>query len=110
MEMYEFRRTYSDRWYRVFVEPKHYVEIHVMKGNELTGVRRFVTGDEAEYDSFNLSYTGKILSITAKSATFSTTPGSRRTRRIKWDEFATRNWDFDAERVKKENLERMLYL
>ena len=60
----------------------------------------FKIGDVAEYDSYNLSYTAEIVSITEKTVTFDNR-GKRR--RIKLHEFDWRNWDFDAAKTAEQN-------
>jgi hypothetical protein len=66
--------------------------------------RTFRVGDEAEYDSYNLSYIGTIVAIGEK--TVSIADGSKTTR-LDLYTFALRNWDFDAERARKRNSEWM---
>lgn len=69
-------------------------------------------GDEAEYSSYNLSYTGQITKITEKTVTIVAYPGSRmaRTHRLSLNEFCWRNFDFDAVATAKRNSEEMMYL
>lgn len=69
--------------------------------------KMFRIGDEAEYDSYNLSYTGTITSITEKSVTFKTRSGVKR---LSLYEFDWRNYDFDAEETRKQNFETMNYI
>lgn len=61
----------------------------------------FQIGDEAVYDAYNFSYTGKIVSITDKTVTIK---GSR-TRRLKLEDFGRWNYDFDAEKIARERYE-----
>jgi len=70
---------------------------------------KFEIGDTAEYDSFNLSYTGKIVSITAKTVTIQP-PLNDKKRRLKIDTFQWRNWDFDAAETARKNSETMMYI
>lgn len=93
--------------YRVYVHPGSHVEIHTHTNGNLTAVKVFKIGDEAAYDSFNLTYTATITSITEKNAIFRVYSG---TRRIRWKEFAWRNFDFDAEEIRRQNSEEMTYL
>ena len=62
--------------------------------------RTFKLGDEAEYDSFNLVYTGQIVAITDKIVTIQ--DGSER-HRLDLYEFIRRNWDLDLEKIGKNN-------
>lgn len=69
----------------------------------------FKIGDIAEYDSYNLSYLGKIVSITEKTVTIE--PRYEKTkRRLKLYEFAWRNYNFNLEQVEKENHETSMYI
>lgn len=67
----------------------------------------FHIGDEAEYDSFNLQYTGEIVKITEKAVTIT---NHGRNYRLDLHKFAWRNIDFDAEEVAKKNAETMMYI
>ncbi len=69
---------------------------------------KFVLGDIAEYDSFNLSYTAEIVSITDKTVTFKLRDG--RKKRLKIATFQWRNWNFDAEETAQKNSETMMYI
>ena len=64
---------------------------------------KFEIGDEAEYNSYNLRYTGKIISITEK--TVSIKNAFNEVSRLKIADFCWRNWDFNAEKVKQYNTE-----
>ncbi len=74
--------------------------------------KTFVIGDTAEYGSYNLSYTGKIVSITEKTVTieepYNYNPPRRH--RLKLREFSWRNYDFDAAETARRNSEAMYYL
>ena len=70
---------------------------------------KFEIGDTVEYDSFNLSYTGKIVSITAKTVTIQP-PLNDKKRRLKIDTFQWRNWNFDAAETARKNSETMMYI
>jgi len=69
----------------------------------------FRIGDEVEYDSYNLSYTGHIVSIGAKTVTINTGRGEPK-RRLKLEEFSWRNRRFDAEETRRKNHEEMMHL
>jgi hypothetical protein len=60
----------------------------------------FLLGNIAEYDSYNLSYTGKIVSITDK--TVSIQDGST-TKRLKLTDFIWRNHNFSLAETKYKN-------
>lgn len=95
-------------------------EVEVQKGKSISVFRKehstsptvFEIGDEAEYDSYNLKYTGIIRSITEKTVTIEAYPNSSMAKkhRLKLDSFAWRNWNFDSDRVAKQNAETMMYI
>ena len=92
-----------------------YDSITVHKAMRDGSIKQGVTlrlGDEAEYGSYNLSYTGTITKITEKCVTIVAYPGSNmaRTHRLDLNEFCWRNWDFDAVATAKRNHEEMMYL
>lgn len=91
--------------YRVEVLKHEYVSI--FKNGEL--VNLFVVGDEAEYDSYNLSYTGKIVGITDSRVTIRK-PHANGDTYLSMYEFCWRNYGFDAEQVAQKNHEAMQYL
>lgn len=70
----------------------------------------FEVGDEAEHGSYNLIYTGKIVSITPKTVTVERKDIGCGNRRLKWNEFAWRNHDFDAAKVASYNSNEMMYI
>ena len=105
------------------VQPGEWAEIVKGKSIRLFGARqrwvgnekrvhlyenKFVLGDTAEYDSFNLSYTGEITSITDKTIVFTLRDG--RKKRLKIATFQWRNWNFDAEETSRKNSETMMYI
>lgn len=100
------KTTYDQ--YTIEVEPKKSITIT----REGKPSNQFFIGDQAEYDSYNLKYTGIIRSITEKTVTIEAYPGSSIARkyRLKLSEFAWRNWNFDFDRVQAENSETMLYI
>lgn len=80
------------------------------KGVFLTPYRiEFRVGDWAEYDSYNLSYTGRIVAIGAKTVTIESYPGTANARkhRLSIYKFNWRNWNFDAELIARRNSEWM---
>lgn len=68
--------------------------------------KSFRIGDWAEYDSYNLKYNGKIVSIGEKTVTIQHDRCTERSR-LNLKDFAWRNWDFDLEKSAKENSETM---
>lgn len=63
--------------------------------------RTFKIGDTVEYDSYNLSYTGKISAIGLKTVTV--VAYEHETHRLDLNTFCWRNWDFDLEEIQKRN-------
>ena len=73
----------------------------------------FQVGDTAEYDSYNLSYTGEITKITEKTVTIMAYPDSptmKRAHRLDIHQFAWRNYDFNREETARKNSEMMMTL
>lgn len=75
-------------------------------------VNQFNIGDEAEYGSYNLIYTGPITKITDKMVQITAYPGTRNETRhnLSLDTFCWRNEKFDAVKVAKYNQEEMYYI
>jgi hypothetical protein len=94
-----------------YITPGVQVEVHTHKKDGLTNVKVFKVGDHVEYDSYNLSYTGPITSITGKTVIVRKGNWSNaKTKRMKPEEFAWRNFDFDLDRVNRENWETSMYI
>jgi len=73
----------------------------------------FKVGDIATYDSWNLIYTGEIVKITDKAVHIVKNKGHKyneKTMRLDLYQFASQNWDFDADKAAKHNSEEMMYL
>lgn len=100
---HKFRNT----TYRVFVTPGQRVEIHTHEHGNLVNVRVFQVGDQAEYDSYNLSYYAPIKKITKKNAIFEV---YGRRKMVKWETFAWRNYDFNLNKARENNSETMNYI
>lgn len=66
--------------------------------------RTFRLGDTAEYDSFNLSYTGEIVSIGEKSITVR---DGKKLHRLSIYEFDWRNFDLNLEAIEARNFEHL---
>ena len=71
--------------------------------------RVFEIGDTAEYDSYNLSYTGTIVGIGPKTVTIDKGRNGGRAR-LKLATFHWRNWAFDAEETARANSDMMMTL
>ena len=69
-----------------------------------TFARTFKIGDEVEYHSFNLTYTGKIEAIGEKTVTVN--DDGKKTR-LNLADFIDKNWDFDLAVINKRNSEWM---
>ena len=100
-------KGWSDN-YRVRVLPKDFIEVQ-REGHDPV---EFKIGDVAEYDSYNLKYTGIIRSITEKTVTIEAYPNtqSSRNHRLKLLEFCWRNYNFHAQEVANENSDTMMYI
>lgn len=70
-------------------------------------VREFRVGDQAEFDSYNLSYYGPIVSVTAKTVVIDKRRSPGETARMKVGDFAQTNRDFDLAAARKRNAEYM---
>lgn len=108
MNIIEYKSTNPDVVYMVTLDPGKAVTVERKDSGTTVAMRTFELGDVAEYDSFNLHYTAPIKSISAKTITFDLRHG--KTKRLKPQEFAWRNWNFDAEQVRIENSETMNYI
>lgn len=80
------------------------IRLHGLDNNRVNGPvaydLTFKVGDEAEYDSYNFSYTGKILAIGEKTVSIQ---GNGKTARLSIYDFSRRNRDFDAVKVAARN-------
>lgn len=72
--------------------------------------REFKIGDVAEFDSYNLSFYGKILAIGEKTITIDSDGLRSRAQRLDICEFSSRNWDFDQAQKSAENSATMAYI
>jgi hypothetical protein len=72
-------------------------------------IRDFEVGDEAEYDSYNLRYTGTIVKITEKCVTIETA-APRFVKRLDLYTFAWRNYNFDAAKTAAKNAETLMHI
>ena len=98
------------------VETKYSVNIERNKSIQIfvdeVLVNQFNIGDEAEYGSYNLIYTGPITKITDKIVQITAYPNTRNETKhnLSLDTFCWRNEKFDAVKVAKHNQEEMYYL
>ena len=89
----------------------YHAEIELGKSIRLYGTHygsrfsnSFNIGDMAEYNSYNMSYYGEIIKITAKTVTIKEKYSST-THRLSLYEFAWRNQDFNLNSAQKRNSE-----
>lgn len=75
-------------------------------------VNHFNLGDEAEYGSYNLIYTGPITKITDKTIQITAYPNTRYEKRHNLDlnTFCWRNERFNLAKVNKHNMEESYYI
>ncbi len=98
------------------VETKYSVNIERNKSIQIfvdeVLVNQFNIGDEAEYGSYNLIYTGPITKITDKMVQITAYPNTRNEKKhnLSLDTFCWRNERFDAVKVAKHNQEEMYYI
>lgn len=87
-------------------EIQQHTSISILKEGVL--VNTFLLGDMAEYDSYNLSYYGKIAGITPSRVTVIKTGG--KAAYMSLYEFCWRNYDFDLEKKSAENYDTLNYI
>ena len=93
---------YGGTLIRAYVTPGDRIELHTYRFGALQTIKVFRVGDTAEHDSYNLRYLGTIRSITAKSVVIRPAYGSS-TKRLNFDAFSWRNWNFDPVEVEAYN-------
>ena len=74
---------------------------------EVTFDKTFRLGATAEYDSYNLKYTGTIVAIGEKTVTVESYGGRHR---LDLHTFCWRNWDFDAAKAAEHNANESMYI
>lgn len=89
------------------VTPGESIRIHGLRYRTEAYDRTFRIGDEAEYHSYNLSYTGPIVAIGPSTVTVAEERGGRKVKRLSLDEFTWRNWNFDAAKTARRNAAEM---
>jgi hypothetical protein len=70
----------------------------------------FELGGTAEYDSYNLSYSGPIVKISANTITIDQKSTGRGNKRLSLYEFCWRNYDYDAAKIAAKNNDTMQYI
>jgi hypothetical protein len=74
------------------------------RSHPATFARTFKVGDEVEYHSWNLTYTGKLVAICPNTVTVDD-GGTKH--RMNLADFIDKNWDFDLDKINKRNSEWM---
>jgi hypothetical protein len=96
----------------VEVTPRKSIRLHGVDRNRVNGPvaydRTFAIGDTVEYDSYNTSFLGRIVSIGAKTVTIEARIGGRR--RLTLEQFNWRNRHFDLETVAARNAEESYFI
>ena len=105
-----FEHAYcSNTIFRTTLTPGKHVTIERIDSCNLVGIRRFVIGDRAEYDSGYIHYIGTISSITTKNIVI-----NDQWKEKKWHlnpyTFSWRNWDFVEEYVNQRNAEISMHI
>jgi hypothetical protein len=100
-------QKFDNQEYNLTIEKNKSIQIDCLYKNHRNPhptSKRFGMGDIAEYDSYNLSYIGKIIGITDKTITIEEQYNDK-VHRLKLVDFCWRNWDFDLEKINKSNAE-----
>lgn len=121
------RPTFESQVYNVDIEPRQSIRLYGAYQNHCDYIKNadgthtrieqpkpfditFKIGDVAEYDSYNLKYLGKIVSIGEKTVTIDAHGTGERMKRLDLWHFAWRNWDFDLETIRAHNAEERMYI
>ena len=102
--------------HKAVVIPNKSIRLHGSESNLVNGPVTFdITfkiGDYAEYDSYNLKYTGKITAIGPKTVTIQAYPGTYNAKNHKLSiyTFSWRNWDYDGKKIAAHNAEEMYHI
>lgn len=88
----------------IFIDRNKWIELHTVDRptGEITKVR-FAVGDEAVYGSYNLIYTGTIISITNKTVAVKEPYQNGRTHRLKMKRFIIMNHCYDRDYIREHN-------
>lgn len=104
--VYEGKNTQGE--FNADVDPKIAIRIFGIFINRVAPIhfdQTFRIGDEVEHGSYNLVYTGKIMAIGPKTVTVNDFGKSVR---MDLYDFINRNFDFDLEKVRKQNADTMM--
>ena len=102
--------------YKAVVMPGKSIRLHGSESNLVNGPVTFdITfkiGDYAEYDSYNLKYTGKITAIGPKTVTVQERPGTCNAKNHKLSiyTFSWRNFNYDGKKIAAHNAEERYYI
>lgn len=93
----------------VDVNPGKSIQIFREKNGVITECKSFQVGDQAEYDSYNLSYYGEILAITDNTVTIAHSYGGKK-HRLDLNTFCWRNYNWVWAQTQAENHKTMMYI
>jgi hypothetical protein len=103
-------QPFSNTVYNADIEPGKSIRLHGIHQKKPFDIT-FMLGNYAEYDSYNLKYTGEILQITQNTITVARgSTGERANKRMSLYEFAWRNYDYDDHKIAKDNADTMQYI
>ena len=97
----------GDRRYKATLVPGKHIVVEFFRDGQFVSMRKFHVGDEAEYDSYNLHYTAPIVAIGKSTVTFKVYDCNKR---LKAENFAWRNWDFNYAEIARRNAETSQYI
>lgn len=99
--------TNSQGVYNAEIIPGDSVRIYGTMTNHVKGPqafdKTFKVGDKAEYASFNLIYVGTIVRIGPKTVTVKHYAHSATVTQLEIFGFVDKNWNFDEEKINREN-------
>lgn len=121
------RPSFESQVYNVEIEPRKSIRLYGAYKNHCEYIKNqddtytridqpkpfditFKIGDRAEYDSYNLKYTGNIVSIGEKTVTIDPGNNWEGKKRLDLWHFAWRNWDYDAATIDAYNAEERMYI
>ena len=97
----------GDRRYKATLVPGKHIIVEAFRDDQFVSMRKFEVGDVAEYDSYNLHYTAPIIAIGKSTVTFKVYDCNKR---LKAENFAWRNWDFNYAEIARRNAETSQYI
>lgn len=102
----KYRTSEPNVGMNVELMPGHWIRLFGVDHNRISGPlnydKTFKVGDYAEYDSYNLKYTGRIVAIGKKTVTIEDM--YKKNRRLTLYEFTWRNRDYDEKEIADHNL------